>query len=464
MFKLQFYRCEAPRPSPVSAIVQGADQIKSLQFRPKVGLGGGAFAFTGASTEQQALWEAIYGWLHPASPVAAAAGAGAESSFNVAVLAGRVASPDCPDITRLGSAYILGHAAARTHREMGAAPSEPLSALLSLLVHPWNVAARCAHFGIAAAGQVAVEPLCDLLERTSALVAAGDDSIDGNDNGIYSEAHGEPAPSDTFALVSHALGESVRLVTPRVIDVMCDALTVSLHHLNEQVDRITRGTTSTVVGPVRTGVNVGRSDGNGADRRLSLAVRAAAAATHALGMVAERTILMSMSSAAAVAGKAAEAEGFAARILQSLLPVSLTADPALAIPGERLSHDNSRFWLAEAAAYGILRLCSGSKPTINAINATTLTSGVQTVGLQVVTPTCPAHHSDQRYAPALCIAALGRLRHAVAAGAAPIPQLLCWLEDAQAEVGWKRMAAEASTDNPEPWLPSGVSGVAWGPR
>ena len=413
MFKLQFYRCEAPRPH------------EGQSFRSE-----GAFAFTGASSEQQALWESIYRWLHP--PASSAAGGGAPHALeeiDATALARRIASPECPDIKRLGSAYILGRAAAGP----GEAGEVALSALLALFEHPWNVAARCAHFGIAAAGQAAIEPLCGLLERTTATLAAR-----GAEEDIGVVWEHQPEPSDTLALVSHALGESVRVITPRVIDVMCDALATSLVHLNVQVHRITGGATK-VAGPVRTGINGGRSDGNGADRSISLAVRAAASAVHALGMAAERVI-----SSARDGDPAAEAH--AAQIMQALLPVSLTLDPALSIPGARLSHDNSRFWLAEGAAYGILRLCSGSPGTSS---------------LQVVTSTCPAHHSDQRYAPALCLGALDRLRQAVSANTAPIPRLLTWLEEAEAQRGWERMAAEASADNPEPWLAAGVSGVAW---
>ena len=82
--------------------------------------------------------------------------------------------------------------------------------------------------------------------------------------------------------------------------------------------------------------------------------------------------------------------------------------------------------------------------------------------LQVVALTCPAHHSDQRYAPALCLAAVDRLRELLG-GPNVVPivveELLPRLE--KAEKGWAAMAVEASVDNPEPWLVAGEHGVEW---
>ena len=80
--------------------------------------------------------------------------------------------------------------------------------------------------------------------------------------------------------------------------------------------------------------------------------------------------------------------------------------------------------------------------------------------LQVVRTTCPAHHSDQRYAPALCLGALRRLTEEGDTQQAPYERLLMERLERVRE-GWEAMAVEAASENPEPWLPAGVSGVEW---
>ena len=80
--------------------------------------------------------------------------------------------------------------------------------------------------------------------------------------------------------------------------------------------------------------------------------------------------------------------------------------------------------------------------------------------LQVVCTTCPAHHSDQRYAPALCLGALRRLTEEGDAQQAPYVRLVTE-RLARVREGWEAMAVEAASENPEPWLPAGVSGVEW---
>jgi hypothetical protein len=72
-------------------------------------------------------------------------------------------------------------------------------------------------------------------------------------------------------------------------------------------------------------------------------------------------------------------------------------------------------------------------------------------------PTCPAHHSDQRYAPALCLAVaqsldLGAVLHGVEG------------MDAEAVVSrWRELSSIASAEVPEVWLQAGVApgGVEW---
>jgi len=104
-----------------------------------------------------------------------------------------------------------------------------------------------------------------------------------------------------------------------------------------------------------------------------------------------------------------------------------------------------------APSDGILRLCSGEIAALAGANTQ----------LQIVQTTCPAHHSDQRYAPSLCLGGLRRLRAVAKTGRSTVTVrgLLQRLDTA--EVGWEEMAAAASSANPEPWLPAGVSGVAW---
>lgn len=250
---------------------------------------------------------------------------------------------------------------------------------------------------------------------------------------------------DTIALVSHALGESTQHPTERVVKALTIALEVTLTHLEAQIQRVVDPQQlAEAQTPIRTGVNAGRSNGQGADRWLSLAVRAASAVMDALGLVAEWVV-------AVPSHHGIESQRrMVVQICDAVLPVTLRPDPALRIPGNVLSHDNSRFWLAETAAYCVLRLVSSGA------------TQVQTTHLQVVATTCPAHHSDQRYAPALCLAAVSRLRELLGdSNAVPIAvaELLPRLEKAQE--GWAAMAAEASVDNPEPWLARGEHGVEW---
>ena len=399
----------------------------------------GAFAYTKASLEQQAIWSSIYSWMHGSECVTGQHPL-VRSDSDVEQLAARVTALTTTEIVRVGSAYILGQAAALGHN---AVAQTALSTLMQLLQHSRNVVARCAMYALTNAGARASDSLCTLLEGTTLRLLQVDpakqpqSTLDG----------GEPSTMlDIIALVSHALGESTQHPTERVVKALTAALEVTLTHLEAQIQRVVDPQQLAEVAqtPIRTGINAGRSDGRGADRWLSLAVRAASAVMDALGLVAEWVV------AVPPRHSIESQRRMVVRICDAVLPVSLRPDPALHVPGDVLSHDNSRFWLAEAAAYCVLRLVSSGA------------AQVQTTHLQVVALTCPAHHSDQRYAPALCLAAVDRLRQLLG-GPNVVPivvaELLPRLEEA--EEGWAAMAVEASVDNPEPWLVAGEHGVEW---
>lgn len=464
MFKLQFFRCAAP-PATTSTQQQ---LLLAPTLQPHATRG--AFASTGATVEQQAIWESVYAWLRgecllpPMVATTTTSGGAAaghplvQSAADTEQLCSRVASPEVPEILRVGSAYILGQAAA-VESDIGA---KALSELVGLLVHPWNVASRCAMYGVAAAGQPAVAPLCDLLERTTAALeaanGAGGRALAAEQEEEEQAEETSPQPSDTIALVCHALGESVQsaVASDRAVAALCAALVVTRRHLDEQIARVMdEGGLQRPTGPVRTGVNVNVASlsvvegGYAVDEGISLAVRAVAACVHALGMVAERVVALEVTSTSQLL--------LVEQLVDALLPLSLAPDPCcLSVPGDRFSHDNARFWLAEAAAYGVLRLCSGgvARQQLRAGQVAHATS------LQVVCTTCPAHHSDQRYAPALCLGALRRLTEEGDAQQAPYERLLMERLERVRE-GWEAMAVEAASENPEPWLPAGVSGVEW---
>ena len=195
-----------------------------------------------------------------------------------------------------------------------------LDALMGLMQHDWNVAARCAAYGLTAAAEAAVPPLSELLEQTTTALLQAQDRAPAAES---------PEPSDTMALLCLALGECVHVPTARVVTVLSQALVAAMAHLHAQIERVTEGLAS-LSGPVRTG-DTGRSTGKGADRPISLAVRAASSVVDALGMVAERVVALP-------AGDEGTKELICNRILDALLPLSLTPDPALQIPGESLSH------------------------------------------------------------------------------------------------------------------------------
>ena len=369
-----------------------------------------------------------------------------QSDANLRQLAERITALSTTEIERIGSAYFLGQIAALQHNAIA---RTALSILMELLQHPWNVVARCAMYGVTNAGARATDSLCMLLKDITTQLTRLDpveqtqSMIDG---GELSKL------LDLIALVAHALGESTQYPTERVVKALSRAFETALTHLEAHIQRLVD--TAAVQTPVRTGINVNLEDGRGPDRTLSLAVRAASAVMDALGLVAER-VVAPCDCPVGVVGETGSIPHeiqslLVAQICDVVLPVSLRPDPSLQIPGNMLSHDNSRFWLAEATAYCVLRLVSSGA------------AHVQTASLQVVRPGCPAHHSDQRYAPALCLAAIGRLRQLISIpNAVPtaVAELLPRLEEA--EKGWEAMAADASVDNPEPWLSKGVHGVEW---
>ena len=396
-----------------------------------------SFAYTEASLEQQAIWESIYAWVTQGHECVVSQHPLIQSDTDVKQLATRIAAPTTTEMVRVGSAYILGQAAALQNN---AVAHTALSTLMELLQHPWNVVARCAMYGLCNPGTHATGALCALLE--DANIQLGQTNSAGIQPQSMQAVDKASKLLDAIALVCHALGESSQHPTERVVKSLSETLDTTLAHLDLQIQRVVdpQHLVDLERTPIRTGVNAGRSDGQ-ADRWLSLTVRAVSAVMDALGMVAERVVVMPPHGLQAQ---------LVAQICDAVLPVSVRPDPALQIPGDVLSHDNSRFWLAEAAAYCVLRLVSsGSTRT-------------QTTSMQVVALSCPAHHSDQRYAPALCLAAVSRLRELISIGEnvpAAVAQLLPRLEEA--EKCWASMAASASVDNPEPWLPWGVHGVEW---
>lgn len=368
-------------------------------------------------------------------------------------LAARITALSTTEIDRTGFAYILGQAAAPIDSSVAGAA---LSKLMELLQHPWNVVARCAMYGIINAGAHATDSLCTLLEEFTVQLA----QLEFTTLPTSTQDAIEPSRLlDMITLVSHALGESSQEPTERVVKALTTALQSTYTHLNDRIQRVVNAQHCAHAGPVRTGVNAGHSNGQIADRWLSLAVRAASAVMDALGLVGERVVAVAQryGCVRTVDGAAVSSQfsvdtqsRLVGQICDSVLPISLRADPALQIPGNLLSHDNSRFWLAEAAAYCVLRLVSSGA------------AHVQTNSMQVVAPTCPAHHSDQRYGPALCLAAVGRLRELISTtDTVPIAVMDLLPRLARAEKGWISLAGIASADNPEPWLPGGIHGVEW---
>ena len=135
-------------------------------------------------------------------------------------------------------------------------------------------------------------------------------------------------------------------------------------------------------------------------------------------------------------------------IATALLPWTMTDGHGVQQVGATHGQGQAR----EGAAAGLLRLVSSGLRA---------PSDPRTVA-QLIHPLSPAHHDDDRYVPALCEAALKRLR--TRANASEDFPNLVGLESlmARAKPRWRELAIEAAAEPPEPWLePGSADHVRW---
>ena len=389
------------------------------------------------------MWTSIWRWMHGGSTSPPAAALTASTPRVLLLEAGGVHG-ELTEVERTGEAYMLGNAAANGDRHA-------LAALFHVLQEPASeVCRRAAGYGLGAAGARAVQGLAALLQQLA--LSAGEGSI-----GLLGTAEGR----SLGAACVHALGEACaacplgsRHLAKGAVASLRTVLGLQLADLTEQVSRLTAAGAGHGGGdsPIRTGVGDGASSkktwagrpmsGGGAtpsnDPAASAAVRATTATVHALGLLSE--------CACATGGTAGSDEASAAAatqlsVMEVLLPLTMAPDPCQYLHGSTLSHPNARFWVTEGAAIGMARLAIARGG-----------------GLRCVLPTCPAHHSDQRYAPALCLAVTQSLDlEAVLWGASGM--------DVETVVGrWRELSSIASAEVPEAWLQAGIApgGVEWG--
>ena len=431
MFKLQFARLEAPiasapswRHEPTAAPADDPDPFRGV---------------VGACAEQRAVWTSIWRWMHGHSSSSSSSSSSSPpaallttSTPTVLLLQGSGVHEQITEVQRTGEAYKIGNAAA-------GGDSHALAALFHVLQEPASeICRRAAGYGLGAAGAPAVSGLIAQLQR---LVRGGKYTT------------GSAERRSLGATCVHALGEACAAsppgshgLTEDAIATLRQVLAMQLVDLTEQVDRLkATGAGNEDGSPIRTGVGDGASSKvNGEipsnDPAASAAVRATTATIHALGLLGECACATTIDDTAGSSEMSAAAAQLA--VLEALLPLTLAPDPCQSLHGSALSHPNARFWVSEGAAIGMARLGVAGR------------SGK----LRCVLPTCPAHHSDQRYAPALCLAVAPSLFGGVLPGVGGM--------DAETVLGrWRELSLIASTEVPEAWLqeegaPGG--GVEWG--
>ena len=452
MFKLQFARLEAPGAfAPSWHHEQSTAPADDKDPFGRV---------VGACAEQRAVWTSIWRWMNGFSSSGSGSGSSSyspaaatltASAPHVLLLQGGGVHEQITEVQRTGEAYKLGNAAA-------GGDTQALAALFQVLSEPASeICRRAAGYGLGGAGAPAVGGLIALLKKL-----------------VLSAGEGSPPPLGTAegrslgAACVHALGEACAAASP--LDTHDDylvaagtlraVLELQLADLTRQVCRLlAAGAGNEDDGkPVRTGVGDGASSkktwsgkgmsGGGAtpsnDPAASAAVRATTATVHALGILVECTGTIDDAAVAAAVQLA---------VVQALLPLTLASDPCQQLHGSALSHPNARFWVSEGAAIGMARLAVACRK-----RGRGGAEAGRAVLLRCVLPTCPAHHSDQRYAPALCLAVaqsldLGAVLHGGVEGM-----------DVGAVVSrWRELSSIASAEVPEVWLQAGVApgGVEW---
>lgn len=396
MFKLQWFRTAAPSVS--------WDHNNAEVDLP--------FAYTGASPEQQAVYEAAWSWMkgelvpppitnHLSPPTKLEADLFGDREYK-----------------RVASAYSLG-------RHAAGGDASALDILNAALCGEDDDASRSAMYGCGGAGDAVVPMLCNALA-------------------------GARQASDwrTQINVTHALNEAVRTPSRTVVHELQMTLDSAVAAMDRHARQDQEGTYD------RTEVN------EVADKEF-LEKMPPAAATGYLGdperaanVAGARRALSTCIQALGTLGERAVSSGDGAMVEQLvdvLLPYTVAPEPGAALEslgtnGRALSGirpGQSEFWAREGAAIGLLRLASATPDDVS-----------------LVTSSTPGHHGDDRFIPALCQYAYARAKGSVAASGLA-KKMVSYNEL------WASLADAAGANSEEPWLkslgdaPGGGSGVAW---
>lgn len=260
---------------------------------------------------------------------------------------------------------------------------------------------RAAMYGLASAGDPAVAAIAAALEQE---VAAG------NDVAVTS--------------LAYSLGESVRSV---------DTAAGSIRTLTSCISAMNAALTDTVNEDDRAQKNT-----------------AVASCVTALGCIGERVVAPPPDTSTTTQEQNHDVKSeLITEIAKALLPWTMTGGHGVQQVGATHGQGQAR----EGAAAGLLRLASGG------LRAPT---DPRTVA-QLIDPLSPAHHDDDRYVPALCAAALQRLRtHVNASGEGSEGRVALESLMAGVEPRWRELATEAAAAPPEPWLkPGSADHVRW---
>ena len=414
MFKLQFFRSSAPTEA-------------SWDHQPDADGGSPPFADTGEPRVKQVVWETVWDWMRgaPRSAESAYVDSDSEASTLVDTL---TSSQD--EVERIGSGYSLGTLV----RGGGAEGETALRELLRLSRHGSEDAMRASMYALASGGSTAAPAIAAAL---SEAVATDDDGGSTPQASATRQLEYQPSREVTSASqrrasitsLAYALGEAVR--SAESAEGPLAALSGCMEAMGSEV------------------VSAADADDEAAAIELHTVI---ASIIQAVGCIGERVV---------TTAAPAEAAKLTAQIAEMLLPWTTASshepsddlkpafregfvkngadftkngNPAFADRFDKLHGGQAR----EGAAYGLLRLASGGLRERD---------GPRTVG-QVVDHPTPAHHSDERYIPALCDAALRRLRSGHDDSRRDVLEPLF----EGAEKLWQDRAAEAAVNSPEPWL------------
>lgn len=401
MFKLQFLRTVAPTSPSWDHDTEPVDSPP--------------FAYTNASSEQQAVYEAAWSWMKGESVPPPTKNQLPAPSTLEADLLGDL------EYKRVASAYSLG-------RHAVGGDASALDVLEAALCGEGDDASRSAMYGCGGAGDVAVPMLLRALARAR---EAGDWRTQIN--------------------AAHALNEAVRTPSKAVQRELQTTLELAVAAMESCVREDREGSYPQSASEKKEAKKVyhEKMPLEAAKGYLEDPERAAKAS----GI---RRTLTTCIQALGTLGERAVASGDAAMVgdlVDVLLPYTVSPEPGAALESfhtngrarSGIRPGQSEFWAREGAAIGLLRLASAAPDDVS-----------------LVTPSTPGHHGDDRFIPALCQYALARAEAGGSVAGSDVAGKM-----AACSKRWALLADAAGAQSKEPWLqalgdaPGGGSGVAW---